>query len=1269
MSNILLKKLAERYTLNTNPDVATTVEQGLMQLSSGIYTEEERFIFELLQNAVDSYDEMTNDTLTIKIMIEGDYLVFMHNGASFSPRDIEGICDIGNGNKAKDTKKIGYKGIGFKSVFMRSTCVTIKTGEYCFMFDKQYWEGFWERNWKKEYGIKSDEKVYLMPWQIIPIEANEPISLDTSNYNVITYIKITNTSSLEKKIVKLLSNSQFLLFLRCKNIQMTFVSNNVFLANVNKKCNDNIVILSSNGKEDSRWLTYTNPEVEVPKELNSDIKADINTPQKLKNAKTFDLSFAIQIDNNSKIKSLDKDDAVIYTYLPTSFKFGNEGFPFLVNANFITDAGRQQLHKDSEWNKLIFSKIPSEYLNWMKEISSTFSNYYEVLPKKSYGSNNALEETFATEMVKAINDIAFIPRANNAKSKVLASSAVMDKMGMSEAISKKLLTTHINRTYNEDFSEKDFINPVWKGFKLLEDYGVFIFDKQKLKALFEDEKAFDNIEPCIDVKLIDFLFEYYLQNRSEQEELITVLQDTRFLLDEEGNLSCPHDLFFPSQYKERNELAEDAIFLHNIVNEHLESNKQEFNWVSQLGVEELSDITFIQNVICKSDYITKENSIEVTRFLFESNLNHNIFDEIDDCYLSRLQFLTKQGNLEYASDLYLGSKYKPEVDIEPYFDEDIFVSEDYCEDEDNISEWNLFLSKLGINNTLELRYIRLDETEDIKLLKDVKEKFGKEYNVGSWGTHFYYSFKYLYVFYAPFVLTNECSNDLLTIIWSNIFSKPFECNEDKVYGTAGFWQESRSFADLKEVNFIDWALDNYQLFPTTDGRCLHSNQILCNTDDIKDIADKYLPVINLNNPIHDSWNEVLHLRNILQLEDYLTILTGISKDEENVEQNKERISKIYQRLVDLDCLTSPAKTEQIKEWSKNNKILSKDLTFKFPKDLSHITLDGFSSENRVYIGSPSNREKVISLLSLMGVRVITERNIKPSFKAPKEASELKSMLKSIVSPLTIVALGEKIEETSYKEKKHSLITLLNNTHFYHCEEIRLTYGNNEDTIEKNTFGNKNEFYYTGSLRPANIEPLLTSFCKYLDIKGKERELFIMLIENYEGIRQNLEDKGYDTSLLEEDKQQDSGTIQTTLGGYNPSISEQERNVKTGFKGEILVYEKLIAMGYTPICPSISTEKDYEQKISLNGKTYFCKSNYEKYDISFVTRNGVKVYLEVKATTRDKSSQENMPISYRELSMIEECDMDDSCSYMIVRVFGIDKEKQDYYILSGHLLKD
>ena len=140
----------------------------------------------------------------------------------------------------------------------------------------------------------------------------------------------------------------------------------------------------------------------------------------------------------------------------------------------------------------------------------------------------------------------------------------------------------------------------------------------------------------------------------------------------------------------------------------------------------------------------------------------------------------------------------------------------------------------------------------------------------------------------------------------------------------------------------------------------------------------------MNNNIHESWNNVLHLRNILQLEDYLTILTNISHDEDNTEQNKDRISNIYQRLVDLDCLTSSAKAEQIKEWAENNKILSKDGIFEYPRDLSCITLDGFKSDNRAYIGSPSNREKVIELLALMGVKVITEKNINPSFKIKNE---------------------------------------------------------------------------------------------------------------------------------------------------------------------------------------------------------------------------------------------------------------------------------------------
>lgn len=353
MNSTFIPNLQKKRCNYNHPDQATSQANSLILLSSGIYTEEERFVFELLQNAVDAHSE-DSKLLEVKMIIKDGYFVFLHNGEAFTERDIEGLCDVGNGNKMKNIKKIGYKGIGFKSVFMRSTNVTVQSGGYCFKFDKSYWDNYWDENWKdSKFGARDAEKKYLMPWQIIPIETKPPILLNDNEYNVATYIKINEIDSLEQKILKLLSSSQFLLFLMSENIRMTFDSNGKTKCWIEKQKRGNQVVLFSNGKEESRWLIHTNKNVNVPSKLKEAINADINTPDKLKDVDSFDLSFAIALDEKGKLKRL--EHAVVYTYLPTSFCFGSEGFPFLVNANFITDAGRQQLHKDSEWNKLIFS--------------------------------------------------------------------------------------------------------------------------------------------------------------------------------------------------------------------------------------------------------------------------------------------------------------------------------------------------------------------------------------------------------------------------------------------------------------------------------------------------------------------------------------------------------------------------------------------------------------------------------------------------------------------------------------------------------------------------------------------------------------------------------------------------------------------------------------------------------------------------------------------------------------------------------------------------
>lgn len=95
-------------------------------------------------------------------------------------------------------------------------------------------------------------------------------------------------------------------------------------------------------------------------------------------------------------------------------------------------------------------------------------------------------------------------------------------------------------------------------------------------------------------------------------------------------------------------------------------------------------------------------------------------------------------------------------------------------------------------------------------------------------------------------------------------------------------------------------------------------------------------------------------------------------------------------------------------------------------------------------------------------------------------------------------------------------------------------------------------------------------------------IYRIFIENFDGIRQNLRDKGYNIDLLETETFAESGTIQTTLP-YTPSETDQERNLITGLKGEIIVFEKLKEMGYAPKCPSISSENDYDRIIEMNGK--------------------------------------------------------------------------------------
>lgn len=1263
INDTFISALYKKKSDYNNPDQATTQEQSLIQLSSGIYTEEERFVFELFQNAVDAFENSAG-CLNVKIAIRNGYLVFMHNGQAFSKRDIEGLCDVGNGNKTKDIKKIGYKGIGFKSVFW-SNCVTVLSGGYCFKFDKEYWVDYWDKNWKNSYGTKDPEKRYLMPWQIIPIETTPPdVGVDTSDYTVVTYIQLGKKKKIGDKIKRLMSNCQFLLFVNAKNIKMSFWEEGKLAYSLEKKTIDDQVELSQNGMEDSRWLIYSNDHVEVLPDIQEEMREDGYTPLKLQDAKSFDLSFAIRVDKDKRLMPM--RDAVAYTYLPTSFKFGDEGLPFLVNANFITDAGRQQLHKDSAWNKLIFSRVPYEFLTWMSQISDKYPNYYEVLPKVSYGSSNPLEAAYEEGMKSAIKTVAFIPSANDSAIKLFSHQAMMDIIGISEAISTGVLLRHVNKTYGKSFDDSSLIRRVWKGSRMLKDYGVFFFDKDCLAKLFEDKECFEGIDVGLDKKLVDFLFHYYLQQRegSGKSDFFETLKPVKFLLDENERLSAPEDLYFPSDYREQNDMAENVIFLHPDIADSIKNDTAMDKWLADLGISELDDITFIKDVLCKDGYVKVENAIEVGRFLFKVNRHENIFDKIGSYTLSKIKILTKGGTLKIAEELYFGSYYHPEVDLESVYSGDIYVSEAYANGS-NIQEWKVFWMRFGVNDTIELRQRKIEKHAEWSIIRQVKIAFEKLYYSD-------YAFHYLYsdIYYPPLLTPGVYqSHDLLKIIWSGVLKSKVTLDKDYAFGYSGYYIEysqKRYFSELGSPSFIEWAIKNKQNFPAKDGTQHLSKDLFANIESINSVGGNYLPIIDIDGEIDNSWDSLLNLKTQVGIDDLLLVLERISNDTRKIDENKILITNIYSRIIEIGGLENAGYKDKLAKWATNHHILATDGEFYFPSELRYITLDGFGKRKGVYIGAVKDKDKVVDLLRLMGVKIITETSVKPSFKGREECDKIKDALESRISALALLKMGEDGDKDEYNKAKSNLRSKVAKTHFFQCDKIFLSYGDDEDQLEKATFGLEDNFYFTGNIRPANLEPLMEPLCSFLGIKKScAHELFVVMIESQDGIESYLKEKGYHTELMEEEL----SLPPVNTGVFTPTMPVViSPNAHTGFKGEILMYRYLQSQGYEPICPSIVTEDDdYDFSLDYQGEKYYHKINYDKFDITFLSKQGVKVYLEVKTTVCSKSSIENMPISAREWSMIDEVENSETEAYIIARIFSINHQPEVYF-LRGNVLK-
>ena len=125
---------------NCDPTISNQMKNTMKMVSTQLTASSDgTFIYELLQNANDypMEDESGNPIpVNVEFHITGEYLIYRHSGDFFTPRNIAAISKLAAGEKKAKKNAIGYKGIGFKTVFLDNDYVLLNTGNYTFRFDK-----------------------------------------------------------------------------------------------------------------------------------------------------------------------------------------------------------------------------------------------------------------------------------------------------------------------------------------------------------------------------------------------------------------------------------------------------------------------------------------------------------------------------------------------------------------------------------------------------------------------------------------------------------------------------------------------------------------------------------------------------------------------------------------------------------------------------------------------------------------------------------------------------------------------------------------------------------------------------------------------------------------------------------------------------------------------------------------------------------------------------------------------------------------------------
>ena len=484
------KELVEKsFKENKIPKSNRESASYLKEIGADMYTDRDRMFYELLQNADDASSKRG---VKVMVQMKDNYLIFTHDGLSFSRQDFRSIVSTANSTKRLDRKKTGYKGIGFKSVFTDSEKVYIKTGGFFFVFDKsatlfndfrafykyvnplyteEQLEIFFEDNIEYE---KEFEGVDHLPWQLLPFWVEEcPNQLQgttfSRNCNVAIALDMGVTSEKYKNTIKgIIQKPRFMLFLR-NTLRIQFEDKKWDILSIAKHVDSasNIVTLKNSFANNDQEVSYivregsdipvTNeafencniPMVKECKEISGrekwymyqiidDLPVLITSiPERIIAADTTTISYAFMLDEAGHAICIPDKTPSLYAYLPMEDR--RYLFPFFINADFELSSNRQEAKRVSTWNEFIFYNIGKNIVSWVSTIANlSHPDYLSLLPQSFFieeleeGKIDRLASQFNRGYKEALTETAFI--LNDRGNIVTQKEVIIDESGFANLI-------------------------------------------------------------------------------------------------------------------------------------------------------------------------------------------------------------------------------------------------------------------------------------------------------------------------------------------------------------------------------------------------------------------------------------------------------------------------------------------------------------------------------------------------------------------------------------------------------------------------------------------------------------------------------------------------------------------------------------------------------------------------------------------------------------------------------------------------------------------